>query len=70
MPVWRGEGDFRTLLTKDADVRRYLSEQEISAEFDLDYHLRHVDTIFARVFGTTSASTSLHDPARPKDAKA
>jgi adenylosuccinate lyase len=56
MPVWRGEGDFRTLLTKDADVRRYLSESEISAEFDLAYHLKHIDTIFARVFGACSAS--------------
>ena len=31
MPVWRGEGDFRTLLTKDTQVRRYLSEKEIAA---------------------------------------
>ncbi|MBV8769029.1 MAG: hypothetical protein JO094_09075, partial [Hyphomicrobiales bacterium] len=51
MPVWRGEGDFRTLLTKDDDVRRFLSEKEIADEFDLAYHLKHVDTIFARVFG-------------------
>ena len=51
MPVWRGEGDFKTLLTKDAEVRRYLSEEEIAKEFDLDYHLKHVDTIFERVFG-------------------
>jgi adenylosuccinate lyase len=51
MPVWRGEGDFKTLLTKDPEVRRYLSEKEIADEFDLDYHLKHVDTIFARVFG-------------------
>jgi adenylosuccinate lyase len=51
MPVWRGEGDFKTLLTADAEVRRYLSEKEIAAEFDLDYHLKHVDTIFQRVFG-------------------
>jgi adenylosuccinate lyase len=51
MPVWRGDGDFRTLLTADAEVRRYLSADEIAALFDLDYHLKHVDTIFARVFG-------------------
>ncbi|MFK8251304.1 adenylosuccinate lyase [Ancylobacter terrae] len=51
MPVWRGEGDFRTLLTNDAEVRQYLSDDEIAEKFDLGYHLKHVDTIFRRVFG-------------------
>jgi adenylosuccinate lyase len=51
MPVWRGEGDFLDLLSKDADVGRLLSRAELEACFDLDYHLKHVDTIFARVFG-------------------
>ncbi|MDQ0509323.1 adenylosuccinate lyase [Ancylobacter amanitiformis] len=51
MPVWRGEGDFQTLLTHDADVRHYLSAEEIAEKFDLGYHLKHVDTIFRRVFG-------------------
>ena len=51
MPVWRGEGDFRTLLKKDADVKKYLSDAEIDERFDLGYHLKHVDTIFKRVFG-------------------
>ena len=51
MPVWRGEGDFRALLKKDADVKRYLSDVEIDEKFDLRYHLKHVDTIFERVFG-------------------
>src|ERR1700734_2832971 len=51
MPVWRGEGDFLTLLKKDADVKKYLSDAEISAQFDLGYHFKHVDTIFGRVFG-------------------
>ncbi|MBD3788687.1 MAG: hypothetical protein IE922_17340, partial [Sphingomonadales bacterium] len=31
MPVWRGEGDFQTLLKKDADVKRYLTDKEIEA---------------------------------------
>ncbi len=53
MPVWRGEGDFRTLLKADADVRKYLSDAEIDEKFDLDYHLKHVDTIFKRVFGAS-----------------
>ncbi|MGJ5034244.1 adenylosuccinate lyase [Bradyrhizobium sp. HKCCYLRH3059] len=51
MPVWRGEGDFRTLLKADADVKKYLSDAEIDEQFDLGYHLKHVDTIFKRVFG-------------------
>jgi adenylosuccinate lyase len=51
MPVWRGEGDFQTLLKQDADVKKYLSDKEIEEQFDLGYHLKHVDTIFRRVFG-------------------
>jgi adenylosuccinate lyase len=51
MPVWRGEGDFLTLLKQDADVKRYLTDAEIEEQFDLGYHLKHVDTIFRRVFG-------------------
>ena len=51
MPVWRGEGDFRALLKKDAEVKKYLSDAEIDEQFDLGYHLKHVDTIFRRVFG-------------------
>ncbi|ABQ37331.1 MULTISPECIES: adenylosuccinate lyase [Bradyrhizobium] len=51
MPVWRGEGDFKTLLKADADVKKYLTDAEIDEQFDLGYHLKHVDTIFRRVFG-------------------
>ena len=51
MPVWRGEGDFKTLLKADADVKTYLSDSVIDEQFDLGYHFKHVDTIFARVFG-------------------
>jgi len=52
MKVWAGKGDFLTLLKADKDVRAKLSDKEIEANFDLGYHLRHVDTIFKRVFGT------------------
>ncbi|ABE63351.1 Adenylosuccinate lyase [Nitrobacter hamburgensis X14] len=51
MPVWRGEGDFQTLLKNDADVKAYMSDAEIAEQFDLGYHFKHVDTIFKRVFG-------------------
>jgi len=51
MPVWRGEGDFLQLLKNDAEVKKYLSDAELEEQFDLGYHLKHVDTIFKRVFG-------------------
>ena len=52
MPVWRGEGDFLDLLKADSDVMAALSVKELQAMFDLDYHTKHVNTIFARVFGS------------------
>lgn len=51
MPVWLEGKDFRTLLKADAEVMRCLTEDQIDGAFDLDYHTKHVDTIFARVFG-------------------
>src|ERR1700755_2305551 len=51
MQVWQGKGDFLTLLKNDPQVRKALSAKEIEANFDLGYHLKHVDTIFKRVFG-------------------
>jgi adenylosuccinate lyase len=51
MRVWKGEGDFLTFLKADKDVRKHLSEAELKANFDLGYHLKHVNTIFKRVFG-------------------
>jgi adenylosuccinate lyase len=51
MPVWKGEGDFLKLLKKDAEVKAKLSDAELDELFDLGYHLKHVDTIFKRVFG-------------------
>ncbi len=51
MPVWRGEGEFLKLLKADKDVSKVLTDQELEALFDLGYHLKHVDTIFERVFG-------------------
>jgi adenylosuccinate lyase len=51
MKVWAGEGDFLTFLKADKNVRQHLSEAELAANCDLDFHFAHVDTIFARVFG-------------------
>ena len=51
MPVWRGEGAFLPLLKADRDVAKVLEASELEALFDLGYHLKNVDAIFARVFG-------------------
>ena len=51
MKVWEAGGDFQHLLAADPAVRKYLSEAEIAANFDLGYHFKEVDTIFGRVFG-------------------
>ena len=53
MKVWESDGRLQLLdlLRQDEDVAQALSQDELSALFDLDYHLKHVDTIFARVFG-------------------
>jgi adenylosuccinate lyase len=51
MKAWRGEGDFLKLLKSDAEVRKHLTDKELAANFDLDFHFAQVDTIFQRVFG-------------------
>ena len=50
MAAWREGGSFLERLKTDAEVTNALDEAELSALFDLDYHLKHVDTIFERVF--------------------
>jgi adenylosuccinate lyase len=51
MKVWEQGKDFQTELLADPEVTGYLSADEIKEAFDLAYHLKHVDTIFTRVFG-------------------
>jgi adenylosuccinate lyase len=51
MKVWEQGADFQTELLADPDVRVALSAEQIADKFDLAYHTKHVDTIFARVFG-------------------
>jgi adenylosuccinate lyase len=51
MKVWEQGADFLEALLADKDVTKALSAEEIRAQFDLGYHTKHVDTIFARVFG-------------------
>ena len=51
MKVWEKGADFKTELLADPDVTAVLTPAEIAEKFDLGYHTKHVDTIFARVFG-------------------
>ena len=54
MKVWEKDADFLEELLADKDVRAALSEDQIRESFDLGYHTKHVDTIFRRVFGSTT----------------
>jgi len=49
MRVWRGEGNFLDFLKADPEIT--LADAELEELFDLAYHFKHVDTVFARVFG-------------------
>lgn len=51
MKVWEEEKDFQSELLADPEVVGALGEAKIRESFDLSYHLKHVDTIFKRVFG-------------------
>ena len=51
MKVWQTRADFQAVLLADKEVTKALSPDAIKAQFDLGYHTKHVDTIFARVFG-------------------
>jgi adenylosuccinate lyase len=52
MRAWNGEGALLDLLKADRDISAKLAPVELERLFDMDYHLKHVDTIFARVFGS------------------
>jgi adenylosuccinate lyase len=47
--VWAGEGDLRTLLGADGRIREHLSDEELDACFELDYHLAGIEVAFARL---------------------
>ena len=55
MRVWEADGKLHLLdlLRADPEVTRWLPVAELEDLFDLGYHLKHVDTIFARVFGAS-----------------
>ncbi|MDA8424019.1 MAG: adenylosuccinate lyase [Nitrospiraceae bacterium] len=50
MDVWKMGGDFKQRLQDDKDIRKYLSNREIDACFDISHTLKKIDYIFKRVF--------------------
>ncbi len=59
MKVWGGEGDFLELLKADPEIAGKIDEAKLAACFDPSYHTKHVDTIFARVFGKDAAAKAV-----------
>jgi adenylosuccinate lyase len=51
MQVWETREDYRSLVERDDDIRRYLKPTEIAEVFKVERYLTHVDEIFQRVFG-------------------
>ena len=45
-----GEGSFKTLILSDKDIMKLLTDEQVQSMFDDEYHLKHVETIFSRVF--------------------
>jgi len=52
MRAWSGEGDLLSLLKADREVTKAIPPSRLDTLFDLDFHTKHVETIFKRVFGT------------------
>jgi adenylosuccinate lyase len=55
MAAWSSGGSFQERLKTDPIVAKKMSAKQIDAMFDLGYHTKHVDTLFARVFGKPKA---------------
>jgi adenylosuccinate lyase len=51
MKVWDEGGEYEDLVIHDPEISSHLSREEIEHVFDLNYYLRNVDKVFARVFG-------------------
>jgi adenylosuccinate lyase len=66
MKVWESDGRMQLLdlLKQDEEVTAALSPEQLEEKFDLDYHFKHVDTIFARVFDGDGAEGGELDETR------
>ena len=56
MEVWKKGLDFKTLIKKDAEIRKALTAAQIDECFSLAYHTKNVDYIFRRAFGKRRVS--------------
>jgi adenylosuccinate lyase len=64
MAAWDGKARFSDLLKEDSEITQFLEPQAIDRLFDLSYHLKHVDTIFVRVFGKSDDAAAGPSPSR------
>jgi adenylosuccinate lyase len=53
MRVWDDGADFKTLILEDPDIQKHLTQKEVNQVFDVQNTLRHIDTVFERVFGAS-----------------
>jgi adenylosuccinate lyase len=51
LKVWDTGKEFQSLLLEDLELREYLTEKDLEDIFSMEYHFKHVDDLFARVFG-------------------
>jgi adenylosuccinate lyase len=51
MKVWEKGADFKKELNADAEIAAKLTPADLDEFFDMNYHTKHVDTVFKRVFG-------------------
>jgi adenylosuccinate lyase len=58
MAAWETESSFRDRVAKDSRITKYLDPAALAHTFDLKRQLRHVDAIFARVFGEPTTITN------------
>jgi adenylosuccinate lyase len=50
LQAWNTGKSFKQLLASDPDIQTYLDSKEMEEIFSVNYHLKHVEEIFARVF--------------------
>jgi adenylosuccinate lyase len=54
LKVWETGREFQSLLLQDKEIRKHLTQKDIAEIFSLEYHLKHVEDIFKRVFGESA----------------
>ena len=57
LKVWEGGGNFEAALAADAQVAALIDRATLAALFEPEPYLKHVDTVFARVFGRVDETT-------------